>query len=62
MEGKLRNMFEYQKFSHNSRIDSMANMAEERFNKALSEEELFLVSAAGTIPPMPTISDTEETK
>ena len=47
MEKFLKNLFDYQRFEHNAAIDAMVGEAEERFGRALSDEELFFVNAAG---------------
>lgn len=47
MENKLKKMFDYQLFSGNSRLESMMKDAESRYPEELSDEDLFLVNAAG---------------
>jgi len=48
MEKKLKQMFDYQRFSGNPDIDRMMKEAEARYPVALSDEDLFFVNAAGT--------------
>lgn len=48
MEKKLKQMFDYQAFSGNKEIDRMLKEAETRYGSALSDDDLFFVSAAGT--------------
>lgn len=52
MERKLRTLFEYQSFAGNSRLDRMMDEAEQRYGVALEDEDLSLVSAAGTEIPL----------
>jgi len=47
MEGKLKKIFEYQKFAGNRRLEKMLAEADKRSSKALTDEELSMVSAAG---------------
>ena len=47
MDKKLKALFDYQQFSPNSRIDKMMQDAEKAFPRALSDDELFFVNAAG---------------
>ncbi len=52
MENKLKKMFDYQRFEKNARIENMINAAESRYAvRELSDEELFMVSAAGFVKP-----------
>ena len=46
MEKKLKQLFDYQKFARNSRLDAMLMEAEGRC-AALEDEDLGFVSAAG---------------
>ena len=48
MERYLRQLFDYQKFQQNSRLDAMLEKAEGRCAQALTDEDLEWVSAAGT--------------
>lgn len=48
MEKKLKQMFDYQAFSGNKDIERMMKEAESRYAVALSDDDLFLVNAAGT--------------
>ncbi len=52
MEKKLTHIFDYQRFDGNKELASLIEETENRF-KALSEDELLMVSAAGF--PSPTI-------
>ena len=49
MEKKLTAMFDYQRFENNSRLAKMIASTESRYAKALSDDELFEVSAAGIV-------------
>ena len=55
MEKKLEQMFEYQRFAGNKKLESMLYAAENRYPVQLSDEDLDFVNAAGTRR----ISDTE---
>lgn len=58
MERTLRNLFEYQRFENNSRLGRMIAETEKRYYSELSDDDLFLVSAAGEIESEhPTDSD-----
>ena len=46
MEQKLKRVFDYQKFSPSKRLGAMIAETERRY-QALSDEDLFLVAAAG---------------
>lgn len=50
MENKLRKLFEYQCFENNSRLEKLINETESRYAAALSDDDLFMVNAAGVIP------------
>ena len=52
MEKKLKQLFDYQKFNRNTRLDAMLSDAEERYSGSLSDEELEFVSAAGEANPV----------
>lgn len=47
MENMLKKLFDYQKFENNARLSSLIKETEERYSAALSDEELFMVAAAG---------------
>lgn len=47
MDKKLKSMFEYQKFSGNSRLAKIIAESESRYAEALSDDDLDMVSAAG---------------
>ena len=46
MINRIKNTFDYQKFSPNSRLGKMIEDVERRYTE-LSDEDLFFVSAAG---------------
>lgn len=48
MEKKLKQLFDYQKFARNPRLDAMLMEAEGRCN-ALDDDDLGFVSAAGEL-------------
>lgn len=50
MENKLRKLFEYQRFENNSRLEKLISETESRYAAALSDDDLFMVNAAGDIP------------
>ena len=56
MEKKLKSLFDFQKFEGNEELAKMIAETESRFNKALSDEDLLMVSAAG----MPVKSEDED--
>ena len=47
MERKLTRLFDYQKFENNARLRALIQETEERCGRALSDEELYMVNAAG---------------
>lgn len=47
MENKLKNMFEYQRFSQNSRLSKLIADTEAKYATALSDDDLDFVAAAG---------------
>ena len=49
MENKLRKLFDYQRFEGNARLAKMIREAEEQASAELSDDELFMVNAAGEI-------------
>lgn len=51
MEKKLTKIFDFQRFADNKELSSMIRETEKRFN-ALSEDQLFAVSAAGFPSPV----------
>ena len=51
MEKKLNQMFDYQRFDPSPRLAEMIRKAESRSKRALSDDELFFVNAAG-VPEM----------
>lgn len=61
MEKKLKSLFDFQKFEGNDELAKMIAETEGRFKKALSDEELFMVSAAG-MPAKPKDEDEDGRK
>lgn len=65
MENKIKALFEFQKFSGNKRLEAMINDAESRYRNELSDDEVEIVSAAGSgleknrFPKKKTLGDTE---
>ena len=65
MENKIKALFEFQRFSGNKRLEAMINAAESRYQNELSDEEVEIVSAAGSgfpkksFPKKKTLGDTE---
>lgn len=47
MEKKLKRLFDYQNFQKNARLAAMISEAEDRYGKAISDDELTCVNAAG---------------
>ena len=47
MEKYLRQMFDFQRFAGNRRLEELIRQAEDSYAKALSDEDLGLVNAAG---------------
>ena len=47
MEIKLRKIFDYQRFANSRRLSEIIDSAEQRYNTAIDDSELELVSAAG---------------
>ena len=56
MEKKLTAMFDYQRFENNSRLAKMIAATESRYVRALDDDELTMVSAAGIVPESKFIS------
>lgn len=48
MENKIKALFEFQRFSGNKRLEAMINDAENRYRNELSDEDVEIVSAAGS--------------
>lgn len=61
MEKMLYNLFDFQKFSGNERLAKLIADTERRYGKALSDDELEGLSAAGE-PFVPLIRSTSEDK
>ena len=59
MESKLKKLFDYQRFEQNDRLEALIRESEDRFVRKLSDDELFLVNAAGEIEMH--LPDPEET-
>lgn len=55
MEKMLNMLFDYQRFENNPRIAKMIGEAESRYSRALSDDELSFLNAAG-------VSDSEAEK
>lgn len=52
MENKLKSLFEFQKFEKNEHLDRLIQESLSRYEKTeLSEDDLFLVNAAGPSNP-----------
>ncbi len=49
MENKLRSLFEYQKFEGNAKLAALIADTESRFGSEISDDDLFMVSAAGEL-------------
>ena len=47
-EKKVKSMFDYQLFSGNKELEAMLHEAEKRCSRALTDDELDFISAAGT--------------
>ena len=47
MENKLKMLFDYQLFERNAELEAIIRDSEERFEAALSDEDLAFVNAAG---------------
>lgn len=49
MEKKLRSLFDYQRFENNKGLERLIRDTESRYSKAISDDDLFNVNAAGAI-------------
>ncbi len=49
MEKKLRSLFDYQRFENNKGLERLIRDTESRYSKALNDDDLFSVNAAGTV-------------
>lgn len=47
MEKKLKQLFDFQRFTGNKRLDSIIKQAETSYGRILSDEEMEWVNAAG---------------
>lgn len=52
MENKLKKLFDFQRFEQNSELSSLIAQTHARSSKALSDDDLDLVNAAGDIEVM----------
>ena len=52
MEKMLKNVFDYQRFSPNSKLAALIEATERRYSAALDDDDMGLVSAAG-VPELP---------
>ena len=52
MERKLFQAFDRQRFQQNARLGSIISDVESRYARALSDDDLEMVSAAGTADPV----------
>lgn len=52
MEKKLKSLFEFQRFENNLRLKSLIEETEKRAAQALSDDDLWMVNAAGA-PDLP---------
>ena len=50
MEEKLKQLFDFQRFERNPRLERMMAETRERWGTELSDDDLELVNAAGEIP------------
>ena len=63
-ENTLKQLFEYQKFEKNSRLAAMIADTESRYNRALNDDDLSFVAAAGEQPEAREreLTDSKETR
>lgn len=47
MEKKLKILFDYQRFEQNEKLEKLIHETESRYASGLSDDDLFLVNAAG---------------
>lgn len=54
MENKLKKLFDYQRFENNARLSAIIADTDSRYSRELSDDDLFMVNAAGefTAPMM----------
>ena len=52
MERKLFQAFDRQRFQQNARLAGIISDVESRYARALTDDDLEMVSAAGTVEPM----------
>ena len=48
MEKKLKKMFDYQRFEPSARLAKLINETESRYAREISDDDLYMVAAAGT--------------
>lgn len=53
MKDMLKKQFDYQRFEKNEKLEKLIQETESRYAKELSDDDLFLVNAAGEIPTCP---------
>ncbi len=58
-EQVIKKLFDFQRFADNQSLHSMIDETSSRYGKALTEDELSLVSAAG-VPAMMNIRDSDD--
>ncbi len=49
MEDKLKNLFDFQRFERNDKLEKLIQETENRYARELSDDQLFLVNAAGEV-------------
>lgn len=59
MEKKLRSLFEFQRFEGNRELQSLIEETEKRSAQALSDDDLWMVNAAG-VPDLPIFKSEEQ--
>ena len=58
MERMITNLFDFQRFKQNTRLENIIQDAEGRYDNALCDDDLEWVSAAGEASPQPKPPDT----
>ena len=59
MENKLKMLFDYQRFEKNASLEALIREAQTDYARELSDEELFMVAAAGEITEKTDTKDTQ---
>lgn len=59
MEKKLKMLFDYQRFEKNASLEALIREAQTDYARELSDEELFMVAAAGEITEKTDPKDTQ---